>query len=465
MAKRNGARRWFDWHSWIGIFGGLLLFIICWGGSFAVLSEEIDWLLTPAMRVAPAGEPAALADIAEVAQAAFPKAKLIAVLRPSYRTFAAVAVMATERRETRLVFVDPYRLTVTGDVPALNVGRFFRSFHEDFFGLLGAGKYLVCLFALPLILSLATALVFYKRWWRRFLELKIGKGTRAFWSSAHKVAGLWSLWFVALIALTGFWYLYEHARFHLVDGKFAYVDSYPLAVHALPPLKVGTQPVLSFRALLDRAQQARPDLAIRIVYPDRNGYFYVEGQAGDVLVRDRANKIFLDPRDGTVLHSQRASDLSPYWRWSDMADPLHFGNFAGLPSKILWFTFGLALSGLCLTGAWLHVKRLQRDAHHAGWRGSVPATLISLVPPLLTGPSFWYALKFAGPVEDGQRVLAKLPLATSLFLSGWALLTLAILAGWVWFLQQASRQSKTGAALRPRRLADRATAIAGRSLE
>lgn len=449
MAKPNGVRRWFDWHSWIGIFSGLLLFIICWGGSFAVISEEIDWLLTPAMRVAPSAEAASLADIAEAAQTAFPAAKLIAVLRPSYRNFAAVAVMTTERRETRLVFVDPYRRAVTGNVPALNVGRFFRSFHEDFFGLLGAGKYLVCLFALPLILSLATALVFYKRWWRRFFELKIGKGARAFWSSAHKVAGLWSLWFVALIALTGFWYLYEHARFHLVDGKFAYVDSYPLAVHVLPPLKLGTQPVLSFRALLDSAQQARPDLAIRIVYPDRNGYFYVEGQAGDVLVRDRANKMFLDPRNGAVVHSQRAGDLSPYWRWSDMADPLHFGNFGGLTSKIIWFVLGLALSGLCLTGAWLHVKRLQRDTRNAAWRGSIPAALVSLVPPLLTGPSFWYALKFAGPVQDGQRALASLPLATSVFLAGWAVLTLAILAGWLWFLVRATAPATTAIAVGP----------------
>ncbi len=465
MAKRNGARRWFDWHSWIGIFSGLLLFIICWGGSFAVLSEEIDWLLTPAMRVAPSGEPAALADIAEVAQATFPSAKLVAVLKPPYRNFAAVAVMATERRETRLVFVDPYRRAVTGDVPALNVGRFFRSFHEDFFGLLGAGKYLVCLFALPLILSLATALVFYKRWWRRFFELKIGKGVRAFWSSAHKVAGLWSLWFVALIAFTGFWYLYEHVRFHLIDGKFAYVDSYPLAVHALPPLKIGAQPVLPFRALLDTARQARPDLAIRIVYPDRNGYFYVEGQAGDVLVRDRANKIFLDPRDGTVLHSQRASDLSIYWRWSDMADPLHFGNFAGLPSKIIWFTFGLALSGLCLTGAWLHVKRLERDTRNASWQGSVLAGVISLLPPLLTVPSFWYALHIAGPLQDGRRLPADLPLATSLFLAGWAVLTLAIMASWIWFLLRASRRPRTGMALAPQSRAEGLTAVAVNSLK
>jgi len=449
MAKRNGARRWFDWHSWIGIFSGLLLFIICWGGSFAVISEEIDWLLTPAMRVVPAGEPATLADIAEIAQAAFPGTKLIAVLEQRYQRFAAVAVIATGRKETRLVLVDPYRRIVTGDVPALNVGRFFRSFHEDFFGLLGAGKYLVCLFALPLILSLATALVFYKRWWRRFFALTIGKGARAFWSSAHKVAGLWSLWFVALIALTGFWYLYEHARFHLVDGKFAYVDSFPLAVHALPPLKIGAQPVLPFRTLLDKAQHARPDLTIRIVYPDRNGYFYVEGQAGDVMIRDRANKMFLDPRDGTVLHSQHASDLSAYWRWSEMADPLHFGNFAGMTSKIIWFAFGLVLSGLCLTGAWLHVKRLQRETRNAAWRGSVLAGSVSLLPPLLTVPSFWYALHIAGPLQDGRRLPADLPLATSLFLAGWTVLTLAIMGSWIWFLMRSQRR-QPASALRPR---------------
>lgn len=439
VSKKKPAwgRLWFDWHSWLGIMGGLLLFLICWSGAFAVLSHEIDWLLTPTLRVSPDGEAADLAAIQGKLKAAMPETRLIAVFKPLGPRFAAVGLVSTAARQTRLVYVDPYRLEITGTASVVTVQRVFREFHQDLFGLYGAGKYLVCLLSVPLLLSLVTALLFYKRWWRRFFELRAGRGPRAFWSSLHKVAGLWSLWFVPVIALTGFWYLFEHARYHLVDGKFAYVDAYPLAVHPLPALPSAGER-MTFAALLDAAQSARPDLDIRAAYSDRKGYFYVVGQAGDPLVRDRSNSLFLDPRDGRVAYSQRPGDLSAYWQWSDMADPLHFGNFAGLPVKLLWFLFGVALSGLSLTGAWLHVKRLRRDdTMGQGWRGTVLAAGVAVALPLCAIPSIWAFLKRAGPLVEGARTMPDIPTGIALFLVAWTAATLTIMALWLFGLSRA----------------------------
>lgn len=190
----------------------------------------------------------------------------------------------------------------------------------------------------------------FKRWWQRFFQLRLGRTKISLWSNLHKFAGLWSLWFVLLMAFTGVWYLFEEARYKLGDEKFALVDAYPLAVHQLPgPGNKGLEK-LAVGELIEIARQARPDLDITTIQPDRAGFFYVIGQSDDVLVRDRANKLFINPASGEIEFNQYAEDLNTYWRWSETVDILHFGTFAGIASKVVWFVFGLVLAGLSLSG-------------------------------------------------------------------------------------------------------------------
>lgn len=78
---------------------------------------------------------------------------------------------------------------------------------------------------------------------------------------------------------------------------------------------------------------------------------------------------------GSMAVTERSSlsaEMHPLHHRIDTADPLHFGNFAGLWSKALWFVAGLGLSGHCLTGAYLQAKRQQRTRMTA-YRGPVLA--------------------------------------------------------------------------------------------
>lgn len=46
----NWRKILFRLHGWLGLNIGLLLFVVCFSGSFATLSHEMDWLLNPAVR-------------------------------------------------------------------------------------------------------------------------------------------------------------------------------------------------------------------------------------------------------------------------------------------------------------------------------------------------------------------------------------------------------------------------------
>ena len=421
-------RLWYAWHSWLGVMTGLMLFVICWTGSFATISNELDALLNPDIR-ASAAETLDLAAAYGAAATAFPNATVRFMDPPLYRGLAVDVVIETQAEQWRHVYVDPVSNEILGTTSYFNVQRFFRSFHMGLFGLLGVGLFFVSAFGLVVLASLTSSLFFYKRWWRRFFALKTDKGAKAFWSSLHKTAGLWSVWFLLAIGVTGAWYLFEHGRARLGDGINTYYGSGDYAENQLPDPKAGDGATLSFHDLLTRAQAERPDIKKPSVAPDSRGFFYISGQAGHFLVRDRANQLLLNAADGSVVYNQHAPDLPPYWRWSDTADPIHFGNFAGLTSKLVYFAFGVGLSGLCLTGVWLHVKRLERDRKgRAAWPGALVAVALTyavLIGTLFAGGA---EIKGWGPVVDGVRRWPAVPIGVTAFLVFWTLTTLAIIA-------------------------------------
>lgn len=410
------ARPWFIWHSWIGVTAGLLLFVICWSGSVAVFSEEIDWLLNPAERVEPAGALRSWGEWQAAVERVHPDARVDAILFP--RTLRSAAEIWIETPDGRLLrtYVNPFTAHVTGQTSYFNVQRFFRSLHMCLFdpGSVGAGYYFVMAFSLVLVGSLATALVFYRRWWRRFLAWRAHGSPRAFWSDAHKLAGLWSLWFIALMAITGIWYLLEFAGL-----GFAYPELQPVE-------RSESRAMLSTDELVTRARKRWPELTLTQMYLPGGYYGEVavfHGNGGSVLIRDRANVLVLDAFTGSPVLARSAADLGWPARWVDTADPLHFGNFGGLLTKTLWFAFGLLLSALCLTGAYLHLQRQRRHNEQAPRR--IAVTIAYSVSAIVV------ALAIIGAAQEISRYGEPWPPSSVwVFIAAWTIATVSILLTW-----------------------------------
>lgn len=428
-------RRWFELHSWIGIITGLMMFLICWSGTVAVLAHEIDWLLDARLRVEPATVPHDWSLWAQSIRSAYPEASSITLHAPMFSGAAAQAVLDTPTQSMLRVYLDPATGSIVGESSYFNVQRFFRSLHMSLFDL-GSdrtwGYWLVAALAPLLLLTSLAPLLFYRRWWRGFFTLKRHRGARVFWSDFHKLSGVWALVFTWLMALTGIWYLAEW-----FGADFDYPEREPVQW-------VSGEASLPLDALMAQAGKAWPALDVTAVTLPEGSYWgpvlYVEGQADGVLVRPRANYMMLDPATGDTVRRQDIVELGWPARWVDTVDPLHFGNFAGLGVKLIWFALGLLLSGLCLTGAYLHAQRLHTQAHASrhGWPGTLAAACLTFV---VLAFAVWGGAKEIlqfGPLVDGRHSWPDVPMAVASFLAGWSMLTLALMVGWVYLVRPAA---------------------------
>jgi uncharacterized iron-regulated membrane protein len=443
------TRTWFRIHSFTGVITGLMLFVTCWSGTFAVLSAELDWLAGAHWRadepVRDAGQidwqgvEATLRDTNTGSEPLRDYLLYLAVPGGTGTLTATVRDAGQQRFE--LLHLDPGSGALLG-VDTLTVQRFFRDFHRRLYFPQPWGLYLVSAFAVTMLVSTVAALVFYKRWWTRFFRFKPGGGRRL-WSELHKSIGLWSLWFAAVIVITSLWYLFEGLRVHHGDGVINYVggDDYAAIQLSEAPSGAETEP-LPLAELMARAQQARPDLSVRSLRFEDDGRLYIDGQAGHLLVRDRANQLHLDAATGEVLHSHSADELPLYWRWSDTADPLHFGDFGGLWSKSIWFVFGLLLSALIYTGTYLHARRLARDAQgkkRYRWPGTSAAIVVSLLVIAATVPVGLETTRavFGSAGADGAKQLPDVATGVLAVILGWSALTLLLIGAWVRMLWRA----------------------------
>ena len=70
------------------------------------------------------------------------------------------------------------------------------------------GEILITAMSLMLLISIITGLVTYRRFWRGFFRMPPRhQGARGWWAGLHRLTALWSLPFLIVVCLTGFYYL------------------------------------------------------------------------------------------------------------------------------------------------------------------------------------------------------------------------------------------------------------------
>ena len=422
----------FNIHGWLGLNLGLLLFVICFSGTFATLSGEVDWLLNEDMRIEKKDAPVQWQKMYQSLNLEYPDGKITGITKHSSRAskldrFASVSYVQMPNGQTRKVYLDPYSGSIQGSTSFFNVQRFFRSYHRRFFD--GSrGILIVTLSSFFLLFSALTGFLFYKGWLKNLFKLRFSKGIKTLFSDAHKLTGIWALIFTLLIALTGVFYFAE-LMIQNGDNYELLIPDAPDKIERADRAQFGPNPqLLSADEYIASAKESFPNLQVTSIrLPQHaNDFVSVDGQAGNPVTRNRANKVYLHPFSGDVVHIQYSSELNTAEFITDIADPLHFGYFWGLSTKIIWFIFGLALSFAILSGPYLwyirgmdkmkrKLKRLKsrttskhKEVAMAGFsgkyltlsRGAIISTILIVVYLMVTA---------IGTVQDGIHSYGPLP--------------------------------------------------------
>jgi|AntRauTorckE5430_2_1112549.scaffolds.fasta_scaffold01092_5 uncharacterized iron-regulated membrane protein len=368
-------KKLFKIHSWIGVKLSILFFIVCFSGTLATLSSEMDWLATPAIRASPQEERVDKNEMIRNLRNVFPEVEISLWLR-AREPYLCDVIYLTKPDEKRIyVFVNPYTGEVQGSAN-LTIQRYFRDLHYFLFIPFQIGHFTVLAFSFLLLFSLVTALYFYRKWYRKFFGLKRGKGPVVLFRSLHRLVGVWTIPFVLLFSVTGVWYFLERTNTGGIS-KIANTRS-PVLEEPLPDsldLKAFAWSIDYDRAA-DSARAHIPGLVVKGISPPSrpNRALYLTGKSDVLLVRNRANRVYVHPLTYKVIQVQRADEISTITWLNDIADPLHFGNFGGLPTKILWFFAGLGISGMVLSGIWISLKRkvksetARRAQRLGGWK-------------------------------------------------------------------------------------------------
>ncbi len=379
--KKSNSKLWFLVHSWLALPIWFFVLIVCFTGMLAVVSQEIVWLANADVRASKPDDDSQRLSYQQVLDAmhkAEPELAVRFFSQPDGSHFALQASVTRADGTNALLYVNPYTGAIQGQRPDFDFETFTRALHGwwlvPFSNGYSWGWYLVSLLGLPMLASLVTGLVVYKKFWRGFFKpVRTGHGPRIFWGDVHRLAGVWSIWFIAVIAITGTWFLIQAI---LADNHVT-ISSEPIvpviAREQVPQTADGgPAPRIDLDQAAHIASQKIPGLDISFISLPATAYshYSMGGRGWYPLMFQTAE---VNPYTRNVDSQFLLGDRSALEFVTESMRPLHTGDFGGLAIKLIWFFFGLVLTLMVFSGLLIWTKRTTQATLAALKRGERPA--------------------------------------------------------------------------------------------
>jgi uncharacterized iron-regulated membrane protein len=372
MTAASSLKTWYWIHKWSSLVCTLFLLVICITGLPLVFHEEIDGWLDDGKpyAVVPDGAPRAGVDgILEKARAAYPKEVIEFVFMDDAEPQVLVGMSPSHQADfdtNHFLKFDAHtgdllkdggpqseeKLSFMGIMMALHVDWFTGLPGELFMGVMG----------LLFVIAIISGMVLYGPFMKKlpFGTVRTERSTRLKWLDLHNLLGIVTLSWALVVGLTG-------VINELATPLFSLWQATDVA-KIMAPYKDGKPLPASFTsadAAIAAAEQAVPgNEVISFNFPGNRfatpHHYMIWTKGSTPLTSHLFTPVLVDAGTGAVT-----TVAHPPWYLNvlELSRPLHFGDYGGMPLKVLWAL--LDLLTIVVLGSGLYLWFARRKATDA----------------------------------------------------------------------------------------------------
>lgn len=339
------------YHSFFGLITGLFLVISGISGAILAFNEDIDQALFKKYEAQAAPEVLHIDKAIATIQDNFPKWEVRLIHFKKGETL----LFNLRRPEARkYVFIHPQTGAI---IAAINANTQFTKWLLKLHYSLHAGitgKIAVLLIGVLFFLSIITGIILYRKVILKALlfRVRINRNhKRNFYSTLHRYIGVWSLFLNLILVITGILLAYTVTK----SGLQASAAPDPPEISA------------SVEKSLELIGKEYPDfLPTYIRLPkQRSAEIIVNGKFKNdpFYLSEVYNKIRVNYQTGQITSVTKIKDAPLNAKLNSMVSPLHFGQFGGIWSKLLYCLIGLSGPFLSVTGFFIWYRRAGAAKH------------------------------------------------------------------------------------------------------
>ena len=369
-------------HSFLGLLVGIPMLIVAVTGSVLVFKDEINALLMPEQVVA---EPTPTGRLSYDQLYQRVNEQIPGYLAVGWAIYDDptqmdfLYFMKVGESEWLHTYLNPYTGKLSSQPRALDsdLMGWTVELHDKLLaghlGTLVVGIIAILLFVLGL-----SGFLLYRGFWKNLFRMQFRRSLRQVSGNLHKRIGVISAPVFLILGFTGGWWNLSHIAY---DGIFEHED---------PGVeKIYLSESISLENLVQQAEEKISGYTTHyFAFPRESGnpltlYGAVQGQS--TLRSPYGSMVSFDAQSGEMLSSSRIQEGTYFSQFLDSFRPLHYGNFGGIVTRLIWCVLGIAPGILAVSGylVWwkrTSVKRKKKSSavvgRFAGLKPSIPSRVI-----------------------------------------------------------------------------------------